>query len=260
MNSFMQPENFDKFSQTLNYPVHVQPLVEGLVVQWRNQKLVTKEKTSVSLPWLVASLIKSQCPYPLEGVLFLKDFPDFKLTGDFLETLPRTIATQAWFAVFDYVGSLGFYQRRERMRIEFRDKPFGRNVWLVPSVQITDQSCLYKEHVKQCQQGFKGILVRDSLASHLPGKTSATLILEKYYDERVELVGVVKWEDRYELVCHTETGELLKIIDISPADLQKAQLLLENRGSFTIQVHIEYYAKNEDIPVRPRIKQYVINH
>ena len=252
----MLAKDFNKDGSKMNFPVLVQPKLDGMrmIYDSRTNKAISRngkgDKTQSQTKILAALKSANWHGATLDGELYKHGFN--------FQQVMRGVATQSVeYHVYDIVSEKPFKQRYAELKSWYDAAPSSLKtlVKLVPTYNANSLSDITRYQDKFLSEKFEGAMVRNPDSPYVHGRTVYLQKFKKFDDDEFKVVGYkphaaggVVFE------CITKSG---KTFHAAPSAALKAQTS-SNPGKFVGKfLTIQYFGLSESgIPRFPQAKAF----
>ncbi|MGI4813197.1 MAG: hypothetical protein ACRYGG_07665 [Janthinobacterium lividum] len=258
----MLAQDFEKKKKKLEYPVFVQPKLDGCraMAKWEGDRVVLTSRNGKEwefVPHINEALEKflpRGCEF--DGELYIHGKTFQEITRLIKKTKPETLTVE--YHVYDLPNSSGnpflrFSVRREILAEIFIDSKVIDNDFPIKHVNTRmafTEGEVISMHDMYVQEGYEGAIVRVPNGLYLYGYRSNDLLkVKKFDDAEFTVVGYSSGVGRYEgAVCwHCATEERREFKVNPKTTISDKQQLFQNAESYIGQkLKVRFFGRSED--------------
>lgn len=216
-----------KYEGKVEYPIYVQPKVDGIRAIQSNGGMISRQGKSIIQECIQHLIIDTE--YILDGELVLPFGYSFQETIEAIKKY-RDNSLKLLYRVYDVVIDKPFAERYEILK----SLKLNTQVILHETIICKNEDELKKVHADNVEAGWEGTIIRISDKGYESNKRSSQLLkLKDFQDEEFEVVDVITGEAKFEglgiLVCKTKEGKEFKVVPKGTEETRRA--LLDNRDN-----------------------------
>jgi DNA ligase-1 len=186
----MLAHKFRDHSKKLDWPVYVQPKLNGMRMLFDGEKGWSRGNKEV-IPEVIQHLKFDTGGYILDGELML---PDNVLLQESMKAIKKyrpELSPKLLYHVYDVVDDSLTFEERDAV-IERLSSKFPENVLVVPTLSATDEAGVMYAHKQFTVLGYEGTMIRNPEMKYEIGKRSYSLLkLKDFTDAEYRIVDVV---------------------------------------------------------------------
>lgn len=211
----MLAHNFDTYRHKVQYPVDVQPKLDGIraLASWKNGKvaLTTRIGTHLSVPHVQEALSKIlPKDHVWDGELYAHNTPFPELVSLVKGSTRDPVERQkVSFHVFDLAHSSQPWSERKKELSGIQLTPYVKKIMPVTAYTEKEVHALRREFENK---GFEGVVVRIPAGKYEPGTRSSNLLkVKSHFDDEFPIVGFAQAKGIHEgalvWLCETKDGK-----------------------------------------------------
>jgi DNA ligase 1 len=266
----MLAKTFAAECKKVNYPVYVQPKLDGIrvLMRWENGQVVALSRKNTPYPFLehikkdVSNLLQL---LPTNSILDGEIYSDQLKCQDIAgivatKSEPHPNEKQLKYVIFDIIQPAFYLERYKSLQDAFKVVSL-KNVELIETHEANSPEDIEKWHAKWTQ--YEGVMVRRHAFPYESKRSSSLLKLKKFLDDEFKIIDVVEGQGQ-DKGCATfivATGEGANFSARMMGSLEDRQAAFTNRANLIGKLlTVKYQELTKDgiprFPVGVCIREY----
>ena len=193
----MLAREYEKHKHKIEFPVYVQPKLDGVRLFWDgpSRKFASRTGKTLFVPRLVQETLKVKfSKLVLDGELFLKGACFEAISGAARRKVSGS-DLELEYHVFDVVSDR---PQHERLDLLSESQGWNSRVKCVPSRVAASQDTLMVLFAEYVADGYEGVIIRNFFAPYRHCRTIDLLKLKPWHFERFKVIGMEPARGKYE--------------------------------------------------------------